>query len=97
MVNRGNVVWPHPLPSVFKVNCDVAIYAKGGRVGFGLVIRDTTGFELAASSQVMEGYFNAQAAEAIAIHRGVQFSKDCDFSPCVFESDAEVVFRWINV
>ncbi|KAK3188605.1 hypothetical protein Dsin_028166 [Dipteronia sinensis] len=96
MVNRSNVVWPHPPPGYFKVNCDAAMDVKGGRIGFGLVIRDTTGFVLAASSQVMEGYFTAQVAEAIAILRGVQFSKDCGLSPCGFESDAEVVVGWIN-
>ncbi|KAK3182991.1 hypothetical protein Dsin_030277 [Dipteronia sinensis] len=37
-----------------------------------------------------------EVAEAIAILRGIQFSKDYGFSPCIFESDAEVVIRWIN-
>ncbi|KAK3222031.1 hypothetical protein Dsin_009056 [Dipteronia sinensis] len=51
---------------------------------------------MASSSQVMAWYFNAQATEAIAILRGIQFSKDCGLSPCYVKSDAEVVVRWIN-
>ncbi|KAK3194881.1 hypothetical protein Dsin_026191 [Dipteronia sinensis] len=96
LVRRGNVVWPHPSPGVFKVNCDASIDVKGGRIGFGLVIRDTSGFVMVASSQVIVGNFNAQVAEASAILRGIQLSKDCGFSPCIFEFDAEVVIRWIN-
>ncbi|KAK3224166.1 hypothetical protein Dsin_011191 [Dipteronia sinensis] len=80
----------------FKVNCDAAIDVSEGRIGFGLVIRDSTGVVMASSSQVMAVYFNAQAAEAIAILRGIQFSKECGLYPCYIEYDAEVVVMWIN-
>ncbi|KAK3229198.1 hypothetical protein Dsin_001079 [Dipteronia sinensis] len=49
-----------------------------------------------ASSQVMEWSFNAQVAEAIIILKGIQFSKDRGFSPCIFESNVEVVIMQIN-
>ena len=45
---------------------------------------------------MMVGNFNAQAAKSIAILRGIQFNIDCGLFPCVFESDAKVVVRWIN-
>ncbi|KAK3222978.1 hypothetical protein Dsin_010003 [Dipteronia sinensis] len=84
------------MADVCEVNCDAAIDIQGGRIGFGSVIRDSTGFVMDASSQVMVGSFNAQVAETIAILRGIQFSKDCRLFPCIFESDAELVVRWIN-
>ncbi|KAK3231603.1 hypothetical protein Dsin_003484 [Dipteronia sinensis] len=87
MVSRRNVLWSPPSPGFFKVNCDAAIDVRGGRIGFGLVIRDSTGGVMASSSQVMAGYFNAQAAEAIAILRGIQFSKDSGLYLCYVESD----------
>ncbi|KAK3211234.1 hypothetical protein Dsin_015940 [Dipteronia sinensis] len=95
LVRCKNVVWTPPSPGFYKVNCDAAIDVRGGRIGFGF-IRDSTGSVMASSSQVMTGYFNAQAAEAIAILRGIHFSTDCGSSPCYVESDAEVVVRWIN-
>ena len=90
------VKWSPSGTGFFKMNCDAAIDGRGGRIGFGLVIRDSLGEVITSSSQVMVGFLNSQAAEAIAILRGMQFSKDCDLSPCIVESDVEVVIRWIN-
>ncbi|KAK0593300.1 hypothetical protein LWI29_034527 [Acer saccharum] len=60
-----------------------------------MVIRDDSGFVLACSSQVLTASFSAQTAEIMAIGRAIVFSRDCGLFPCVLESDAEVVVKWI--
>ncbi|KAK3222940.1 hypothetical protein Dsin_009965 [Dipteronia sinensis] len=96
LVRQGNVVWPHPSPGVFKVNCDASVDAKGGVLVLVWLSEIQQVLSWRSGSQVIVGNPNAQVAEVIAILRGIQFSKDCGFSPCMFESDAEVVIRWIN-
>ncbi|KAK4847823.1 hypothetical protein QYF36_006261 [Acer negundo] len=94
-ISSCEVVWNPFSPGHYKVNCDATLDAKR-RNGFGLVIRDSNDFVMAASSQVMVGSFNAQAAEVIGILKGIQFSTDCGLFLCSFEFNAEVVVRWIN-
>ena len=36
-------------------------------------------------------------SEAIAILRGIQLALDSGLSPCMIESDVEVVVKWINM
>ncbi|KAK3188547.1 hypothetical protein Dsin_028108 [Dipteronia sinensis] len=95
--NRGRPAkWCPPCPGFYKINCDAAIDSKTSRIGIGIVIRDANGFVMASSSQVFAAAFNAQIMEAMGILRAILFSIDCGMSPCVLESDAEVVVNWIN-
>ena len=84
------------MEEVYKANCAALVDKAGGRTGFGVVIRNSAGKVMASCSQVIKGCLNPQAAETCAILRGMQFSIDCGLSPCVVESDAEVVIKWIN-
>ncbi|KAK3230547.1 hypothetical protein Dsin_002428 [Dipteronia sinensis] len=80
----------------YKINYDAEVNASEGRVGFGVVIRDHTGFVLASCSRSVDACFDARMVEILAICRWVIFSKDCGLSPCTIESDATVVVKWIN-
>ncbi|KAK0600006.1 hypothetical protein LWI29_010661 [Acer saccharum] len=50
---------------------------------------------MACFSQVMSATFNAQIAEAVAILKAIQFSRDSGLFPCVLVSEAQVVVNWI--
>ncbi|KAK0602442.1 hypothetical protein LWI29_033421 [Acer saccharum] len=98
IVLPGNVrsVWRPPDIDCYKINCDAAMDSVGGRIGFGVVIRDHLGFVLASCSQVMAASFGAAMAETMAIYRGLLFSRDCGLGPCHLESDAVVIVKRIN-
>lgn len=95
-IRCGSVKWFPPCPGFYKINCDTAIDSNKARVGIGIVIRDSIGFIMASSSQVIAAAFNAQVAEAMAIRRAIMFSNDCCLFPCVLESDVEVFVNWIK-
>ncbi|KAK3225424.1 hypothetical protein Dsin_005286 [Dipteronia sinensis] len=65
-------------------------------VGVGLVVRDSMGCVLATSSQRVVATYNAQLAEAVAIHRGLVLACETGLYPIEVESDAKVVVGWIN-
>ncbi|KAK3221527.1 hypothetical protein Dsin_008552 [Dipteronia sinensis] len=68
---------------------------EGRKLVWVLLVRESTGFVHACSSQVVSATFNAQIAEALAVFRAIHFFRDCGLFPCVLESDAEVVIKWI--
>ncbi|KAK2647693.1 hypothetical protein Ddye_015182 [Dipteronia dyeriana] len=43
----------------------------------------------------MSANFNLGTAKTMAIYKGIIFSKDCGLTPCVLESDAEMVVKRI--
>ncbi|KAK0598369.1 hypothetical protein LWI29_034047 [Acer saccharum] len=69
---------------------------EGCRIGIGIVIRDSTVYVMASNLQVINPAFKAQAAETIAIFRGIQFGRDCGLTPYILELDVAVVVKRIN-
>ncbi|KAK3198084.1 hypothetical protein Dsin_021499 [Dipteronia sinensis] len=93
---RSNVVitcWKPPECGDYKANCDAVVDRRGNCVGFGTVIRDSTGAVLASCSQIMEANFSIKVAKLVAIRKCLLFYVD---SPCVIESDEATVVKWIN-
>jgi ribonuclease HI len=88
--------WRPPNSSCYKINCDAAVSDLEGWVGLGVVIRDHTGFVMASCSLPLIASFDVQAAEVMAVLRGLIFSRDCGLAPCMLETDAAVVVKWIN-
>ncbi|KAK3189610.1 hypothetical protein Dsin_029171 [Dipteronia sinensis] len=70
--------------------------ASHGRIGLSIVIRDHSGAVMAFYSLTLAAFFDANTAETMAIYRGFIFSRDCGLFPCVIESDAAIVVKWIN-
>ena len=54
------------------------------------------GLVMAASSQKVAATFSPQVVEAVAIYRGLQLAVVSGLTPCMLESDAKVVIKWIN-
>ncbi|KAK3187896.1 hypothetical protein Dsin_027457 [Dipteronia sinensis] len=91
-----DVKWRPPDTGCYKINCDVVVDVEEGFIGIGVAVRDSTGFVMASSSQRITTTYSSQVAETVAITRGLQFAKDSGLLPCVLESDAAVVVKWIN-
>ncbi|TXG63844.1 hypothetical protein EZV62_010838 [Acer yangbiense] len=69
---------------------DVAIDKAGQCVGFGMVIPDSEGFIMIASSQKVTSTYSPQIAEAVAIQQGIQMACDSSLHPLMLESNANV-------
>ncbi|KAK2650956.1 hypothetical protein Ddye_018445 [Dipteronia dyeriana] len=68
--------WKPPGKGLFKINTDAAINGSLGRVGIGIIIRDSAGHVMASSSQSLRSVLSPQSAEAVAILRGLQLARD---------------------
>ncbi|KAK0583366.1 hypothetical protein LWI29_036220 [Acer saccharum] len=89
-------IWIPPDIGLYKINCDAALNVASCLVGFGIVIRNRDSLVMASSSQKITVSFSPQVVEAEAIRRGLRLVLDTCLFPCVLDSDAEVVVRWIN-
>ncbi|KAK3225216.1 hypothetical protein Dsin_005078 [Dipteronia sinensis] len=96
VASQGTMTWSPHNPGMYKLNTDAAIDKTGQCVDLGMVIRDSMGFIMVASSQKISASFNPQIAVAIAIKQGFQFARDSGLNPVVVESDATVVRNWIK-
>ncbi|KAK3224771.1 hypothetical protein Dsin_004633 [Dipteronia sinensis] len=96
MGKGGATNWVPPNSGLFKLNTDAALNASGGVVGVGSVVRDSMGCVLATSSQQVVATYNAQLAEAVAIHRDLVLACKTGLYPVEVESNAKVVVGWIN-
>ncbi|KAK3198034.1 hypothetical protein Dsin_021449 [Dipteronia sinensis] len=73
---HGGINWRPPDLGRYKINFKSVIDGGGGRIGIGIVIRDSTGFVMASSSQFLDVVLDAQVAEEMAIYRGILFCRD---------------------
>ncbi|KAK3222758.1 hypothetical protein Dsin_009783 [Dipteronia sinensis] len=80
----------------YKFNTDATINKYGECVGLGIVIRDSPGFVMAASSQRIVVNYSPQVAEALVIKQELLFARDCGLFPVEIESNAAVVVGWIK-
>ncbi|KAK3200635.1 hypothetical protein Dsin_024050 [Dipteronia sinensis] len=59
---------------------------KFGKMGIGLIIRNSNGFVTAASAQPVFSPFSPQVIEALAIYKGILFAKDSWIMPLCIKS-----------
>ena len=72
--------WQPPPASVFKVNFDVAIFAKLNCSGFGAIIRNDKGEVMAAMFVKGPPVTCSEEAEILACRKALEFSIDAGFS-----------------
>ncbi len=90
------VRWVPPPSSFYKINCDVALDNKKGRMGIGLLIRDSKGKVHAAASQVVDFIFDPVVGESIAALKAVEFCKNRGLDRIMVEGDSIQVVQSIN-
>ncbi|KAK0591013.1 hypothetical protein LWI29_034474 [Acer saccharum] len=96
-VNRDLMTsWSSPDTDEYKTNCGVALDRRKRLVGLGIIVRNEAGEVMACCSQKLKAYISVETANAMAIHRGVQFGIDCGLNPSLVDSDETLVVKWIN-
>jgi ribonuclease HI len=100
------VKWSPPPVGVVKANWNVAVDMKNGKLGYGCVIRDSSGNGCvirdssgnlqAASCHVEFLMADPMVGKALAALHTVEFCKDKSFSSIVLEGDSLLVVQAIN-
>ena len=76
--------WKPPPRNMIKLNWDARMNTKEGRVGLGLIARDSQGNCLAAWSMSLEIQTEATVAEAMAVANAVIFYKELGYTNIIF-------------
>ncbi|XP_021744937.1 uncharacterized protein LOC110710901 [Chenopodium quinoa] len=78
--------WKPPLEEVIKVNSDAAVFASSG-VGFGGVMRDNVGDVVASTCFKLEGKFEVDVVEALAMRHALNIAIESGFRSVCLETD----------
>ena len=82
---------------MIKLNWDVGLSAKDGRMGLGLIAWDSQGKCLAARSMSLEVKTDVAGAKAMATANVVIFCKEMGYNNVIFEGDAMQVIKAIEM
>ncbi|KAK3210794.1 hypothetical protein Dsin_015500 [Dipteronia sinensis] len=90
------VSWIPPIPDQYKTNC-CSVFDRGkGRIGFGIIIRNSKGEIMASSAQFIEARFSIKISQLLAIKRSILFGMDCGLAPNTVEINESVVVNWLS-
>ncbi|XP_075636769.1 uncharacterized protein LOC142609006 [Castanea sativa] len=78
---------------MLKVNFDGATFRDIGRVGIGVVIRDSAGQAIASLSEQVHLPHSFDIVKALAIARAISFALELGFSSFILEGDSEAVIK----
>ncbi|KAF5450136.1 hypothetical protein F2P56_030511 [Juglans regia] len=88
--------WKSPAWPYVKVNFDAAIEKVNGRMGMGVIIRDSEGRLLAVVTASKDHISSAAQAESAALHRVMDLCTELGLNKVCFEGDAKVVVDAVN-
>jgi ribonuclease HI len=88
--------WKVPPAGWWKANWDVAIGKNSGRVGVGVVVRDSEGQIIVARSLTRLGRLDPTTGEALAAHYAVCLCQEMGAVSLILEGDAKQVVEAIN-
>ncbi|KAI9160517.1 hypothetical protein LWI28_008908 [Acer negundo] len=88
--------WRPLPPGELKINSDVAIREGLPLIGLGAVIRDHNGVIIAAMSKPLQGSFNAEIGEFLALREGLLLAKKSNLTVKIAEVDAVNVALSVN-
>ncbi|KAI9194421.1 hypothetical protein LWI28_005846 [Acer negundo] len=88
--SRSNSVisWSPPCSGLFKINSDAELDVGNGKVGLGIIIRDSEGEILACRASPILAGFSPLISEVVAVLHGLSFAWEVRLFPCSIESDA---------
>ncbi|KAK0573213.1 hypothetical protein LWI29_004472 [Acer saccharum] len=90
-----NVRWNPPDHGLVKVNCNVRVYRKRRRVGYGIIVRDDGGRVLWCSAQGCEANYDLNCAKALAIYKGLLVGCNLGLANFVVETNSKMVVKQI--
>ena len=79
-----------------KINVDGAASDDGRPSSIGVIIRDSQGSFIAASSRVLSSPFPTKTIEALALQKGVLLASEMGLSNVILEFDALSIIQAIN-
>lgn len=85
-----------PLPDTYKINVDGATPGVRGMSSTGVVIRDSRGMVIAIGCKVLNGSYDVEVTEALAMEEGILLANEMKLHQIVVESDSMVVVEAIN-
>lgn len=88
--------WKPPLTGWAKANWDAALDRQLGRLGLGVVVRDSCGNLLAGRCTAQVGCLAPAAAEAKVVLLAIQLCREMGLSQVHFEGDAKSVVDSVN-
>uniref|UniRef100_A0ACD5YT37 Uncharacterized protein n=1 Tax=Avena sativa TaxID=4498 RepID=A0ACD5YT37_AVESA len=87
-VNQRSIQkWSPPPGGLLLMNVDAAIFSNSGRMGYGVIIRDHSGFVYAASRGYVNHVVNPELAEAMAVRHALNFAAQAGFQNLMVVSD----------
>jgi len=89
-------VWQPPLPDVYKLNFDVAVFLGLERTGIGAIIRNDKGEFMATMFAIGPGAKNSEEAELLACRRSLEFAVDAGFTSLIIEGDNVNIIQAIS-
>ncbi|XP_059459795.1 uncharacterized protein LOC132189203 [Corylus avellana] len=95
-VEQTTASWQAPVMGWAKANCDAALARQHGRMGLGVVIRDSRENMQAAGCVVQNGCLAPAAAEAMVILLAIRLCHELSLSRVHFEGDAKSMIDSVN-
>lgn len=83
--------WAKLMDGWCKLNCDASINMREGRMGFGMIVRDSRGVVIVARSLSKLGSLELAAAETMALYFGVKLCVEYGIQQIIVEGDAKQV------
>jgi len=92
-VQRCRVRWSKPIPPLFQINFNGAVFNDLGTAGVGAVVQDSQGMVLASMSEQIPLPHSVVEVEVIAAAKAVNFAQELCLSSVVFEGDFEIFIK----
>jgi hypothetical protein len=86
-VNASPVRWQDPPSGIYKTNWDAAIDKRTGRIGIGIIARNSQGRDLVARGLTLSSHADPSVAEAWVALYAVMLSKDSSLLDIILEGD----------
>lgn len=96
LARRLVVNWSPPRSNTFKVNFDGALIKAQKEAGVGVVVRDGSGFVLAALAAKEQELVDPLFVEALAAFRAVSFAFDMGFRDFWLEGDSQAIIKALS-
>ena len=93
MQHRKHTRWKPPDRDYYKVNYDGAIFEQQGKVGLGIVIRNSNGEVMASMSQLVQLPITVSQVEAMAARKATEFALEIGFDKIILEGDSKIVYK----
>jgi len=83
-------------PQVYTKSTEMLLWTKAGRMGIGIIVRDSEGKVYAVASQSLSALLEPVVTKAIAALKAVEFSRNRGLYKIILEGDSLQVVNAVN-